>query len=216
MFIQFGRIVFARYQCISDTIQHHICFIYGRATIFLLFGYNLCFYLKCGRYFIVSVRPCFHCQNIETYQVCKSAVYHIKVSQGVYFRNLTCTKYMQCENCGFMRNVSVFSGTYTIKCYCLSLSIIFRYIEFIEHSVELNNMESFSQLTERAKGIGYNISKVVFRGYFAHDKLQKLHDGAIEIRTKLKIAVRFFKVILCTSEHICSIVRYCFRSFKQL
>jgi len=26
----------------------------------------------------------------------------------------------------------------------------------------------------------------------------------------------FLKVILCASEHICSIVRYCFRSFKQL
>ena len=26
----------------------------------------------------------------------------------------------------------------------------------------------------------------------------------------------YFKVILCASEHICSIVRYCFRSFKQL
>jgi len=25
-----------------------------------------------------------------------------------------------------------------------------------------------------------------------------------------------FKVILCASKHICSIVRYCFRSFKQL
>jgi len=24
------------------------------------------------------------------------------------------------------------------------------------------------------------------------------------------------KVILCASDHICSIVRYCFRSFKQL
>jgi len=28
--------------------------------------------------------------------------------------------------------------------------------------------------------------------------------------------VLFLKVILCASEHICSIVRYCFRSFKQL
>ena len=26
----------------------------------------------------------------------------------------------------------------------------------------------------------------------------------------------FVKVILCASEHICSILRYCFRSFKQL
>ena len=30
------------------------------------------------------------------------------------------------------------------------------------------------------------------------------------------IFIMFIKVILCASEHICSIVRYCFRSFKQL
>ena len=71
---------------------------------------------------------------------------------------------------------------------CIS---IFSYIEFIEHSVELNDLSSFPQLTERSKSIGYNVSKVVFRGYFAHDKLQKLHDGAIELRTKLKIAVSY-------------------------
>ena len=29
-------------------------------------------------------------------------------------------------------------------------------------------------------------------------------------------SVHMFKVILCASEHVCSIVRYCFRSFKQL
>ena len=67
-----------------------------------------------------------------------------------------------------------------------------RYIEFIEHSVELNDLASFPQLTERSKSIGYSVSKVVFRGYLAHDKLQKLHDGAIEVRTKLKIAVSHF------------------------
>ena len=65
----------------------------------------------------------------------------------------------------------------------------YRYIEFIEHSSELNDLDSFPQLTERSKSIGYSVSKVVFRGYFAYDKLQKLHDGAIEVRTKLKIAV---------------------------
>ena len=31
-----------------------------------------------------------------------------------------------------------------------------------------------------------------------------------------KMHAKSFKVILCASEHICSIVRYCFRSFKQL
>ena len=30
------------------------------------------------------------------------------------------------------------------------------------------------------------------------------------------VDLKNLKVILCASEHICSIVRYCFRSFKQL
>lgn len=78
-----------------------------------------------------------------------------------------------------------------INCLCadtVAFAGKYTYIEFIEHSSELNNLSSFPQLTGRAKSIGYNISKVVFRGYFAHDKLQKLHDGAIEVRTRLKIA----------------------------
>jgi len=31
----------------------------------------------------------------------------------------------------------------------------------------------------------------------------------------VKVILVSLKVILCASEHICSIVRYCFRSFKQ-
>ncbi|KAL4220563.1 hypothetical protein ACF0H5_020961 [Mactra antiquata] len=78
-----------------------------------------------------------------------------------------------------------------INCVCadtIAFAAKYTYIEFMERSGELNDLASFSQLTDRAKSIGYNISKVVFRGYFAHPKLQQLHDGAIEVRTKLKIA----------------------------
>ena len=35
-------------------------------------------------------------------------------------------------------------------------------------------------------------------------------------RKKVNDVRLYLKVILCASEHICSIVRYCFRSFKQL
>merc|ERR1712139_365281 len=42
-----------------------------------------------------------------------------------------------------------------------------------------------TQLTSRAKGIGYEVTKVVFRGYGAPQRLQKMHDDAIEKRTKL-------------------------------
>merc|ERR1719473_1923207 len=43
----------------------------------------------------------------------------------------------------------------------------------------------YQSLTERANAIGFNISKVVFRGYIAPQRLQKMHDDAIERRTRL-------------------------------
>jgi hypothetical protein len=42
-------------------------------------------------------------------------------------------------------------------------------------------------LLQRAEKIGYRISKVVYRGYYASDKLQAMHDNAIECRTKLRL-----------------------------
>jgi hypothetical protein len=51
----------------------------------------------------------------------------------------------------------------------------------------LNRLETFPQLTQRAGKIGYRISKLVYRGYYASDKLQMMHDAAIECRTKLHL-----------------------------
>ena len=65
----------------------------------------------------------------------------------------------------------------------------YRYLEFIEKSGDLNDLCNYPQLLERCKIIGYNISKVVFRGYYASPTLQAMHDNAIEKRTKLRIAV---------------------------
>jgi hypothetical protein len=52
---------------------------------------------------------------------------------------------------------------------------------------QLNNLEAYRQLTSRAKGIGFEVTKVVFRGYGAPQRLQKMHDDAIERRTKLAL-----------------------------
>ena len=49
----------------------------------------------------------------------------------------------------------------------------------------LNQIETYRQLTQRADKIGYRITKVVYRGYYASDKLQAMHDNAIECRTRL-------------------------------
>ncbi|RUS72351.1 hypothetical protein EGW08_019887 [Elysia chlorotica] len=61
------------------------------------------------------------------------------------------------------------------------------YVEFIETASELNEISNYPQLTERCKDIGYNVSKVVFRGYYAHDKLQRMHDMMITRRTNLRL-----------------------------
>merc|ERR1712224_1037585 len=46
----------------------------------------------------------------------------------------------------------------------------------------------YHQLTSRATGIGFEVTKVVFRGYGAPARLQKMHDDAIEKRTMLALA----------------------------
>merc|ERR1712032_306608 len=49
----------------------------------------------------------------------------------------------------------------------------------------LTDVAAYGQLTGRAKSIGFEVTRVVFRGYGAPQRLQKMHDDAIERRTKL-------------------------------
>jgi hypothetical protein len=58
---------------------------------------------------------------------------------------------------------------------------------FKEQTELLNDLASYPQLTQRATRIGYRINKVVYRGYQANAKLQAMHDGAIEARTRLRL-----------------------------
>ena len=51
-------------------------------------------------------------------------------------------------------------------------SIFSSYDEFIDSSNQLNELKNYPQLMERSSAIGYEVTKVVFRGYHAGDKLQ--------------------------------------------
>lgn len=59
--------------------------------------------------------------------------------------------------------------------------------EFKGATDQLNNLDVYQQLTTRSKGIGFEVTKVVFRGYGAPQRLQKMHDDAIERRTQLAL-----------------------------
>jgi hypothetical protein len=59
--------------------------------------------------------------------------------------------------------------------------------KFKERTERLNDLATYPQLTQRAHRIGYEINKVVYRGYLASDALQAMHDNAIEARTQLKL-----------------------------
>jgi len=59
--------------------------------------------------------------------------------------------------------------------------------QFKLRTEKLNDLETYENLTRRARRIGYTINKVVYRGYTASDKLQAMHDDAIETRTGLKL-----------------------------
>ena len=52
------------------------------------------------------------------------------------------------------------------------------YDEFIDSSGRLNLIKNYPRLTERSNAIGYEVTKVVFRGYHAGDKLQVCRDIA--------------------------------------
>lgn len=59
--------------------------------------------------------------------------------------------------------------------------------EFKENTDKLNNLETYKQLVMRSQKIGYQINKVVYRGYTANHRLQEMHNNAIEARTRLKL-----------------------------
>ncbi len=59
--------------------------------------------------------------------------------------------------------------------------------QFKNQAEKLNDLATYRQLVQRGERVGYQISKVVYRGYFASQKLQAMHDGAIETRTKLQL-----------------------------
>jgi regulator of protease activity HflC (stomatin/prohibitin superfamily) len=59
--------------------------------------------------------------------------------------------------------------------------------EFKKETSKLNEMDAYRQLVARAGQTGYRINKVVYRGYAAPDRLQAMHDQAIEARTKLEL-----------------------------
>jgi hypothetical protein len=58
---------------------------------------------------------------------------------------------------------------------------------FKRHTESLNDIGTYRQLTSRADQCGYAIHKVVYRGYGATDALQRMHDEAIEARTRLML-----------------------------
>lgn len=67
--------------------------------------------------------------------------------------------------------------------FCATLN----YETFLNETHRLNELSTFGQLCTRAKHIGFEITKVVFRGFQAGDKLQAMHDNAIQERTRLRL-----------------------------
>jgi hypothetical protein len=58
---------------------------------------------------------------------------------------------------------------------------------FKRHTDRLNDLDTYRQLLARAAQCGYRINKVVYRGYGAPENLQRMHDEAIESRTRLAL-----------------------------
>jgi hypothetical protein len=58
---------------------------------------------------------------------------------------------------------------------------------FKRQTDKLNDLATYRQLVARAEQCGYRINKIVYRGYGAPESLQRMHDEAIESRTRLQL-----------------------------
>jgi len=75
------------------------------------------------------------------------------------------------------------AATSDVVAFCAGLS----YEMFLQKTDDLNNMDSYQQLVQRARSIGFEITKVVYRGYTASKRLQGMHDDALQARTQLRL-----------------------------
>jgi len=59
--------------------------------------------------------------------------------------------------------------------------------QFKVESEKLNLLESYPLTAQKFPRLGYELSKIVYRGYLAGEKLQHMHNSAIEVRTALQL-----------------------------
>merc|ERR1719499_561093 len=62
--------------------------------------------------------------------------------------------------------------------------------EFLASADALNNLAVYQQLQAVALKIGIAVQKIVFRGYEAPEPLQRMHDNAIQERTRLDLMMK--------------------------
>ena len=71
------------------------------------------------------------------------------------------------------------------------------YEEFLNQSHQLSKIESYPQLTTRAEKIGFQISKVVYRGYQA--------STALQVCARMRVCVCVCAcVCVCVCVHACA------------
>merc|ERR1719482_2450042 len=61
------------------------------------------------------------------------------------------------------------------------------YEALLQRTAQLSDVKTFPILAGRMEQVGYELLKIVYRGYSASDTLQSMHDQAIAKRTKLKL-----------------------------
>eukprot|EP01124_Arcella_intermedia_P024263 TRINITY_DN4041_c0_g1_i1.p1 TRINITY_DN4041_c0_g1~~TRINITY_DN4041_c0_g1_i1.p1 ORF type:complete len:454 (-),score=118.71 TRINITY_DN4041_c0_g1_i1:35-1396(-) len=59
--------------------------------------------------------------------------------------------------------------------------------EFKRDSDQLNKVETYHQTHTRFSALGYDLTKVIYRGYDSSKALQHMHEMAIETRTQLRL-----------------------------
>ena len=98
--------------------------------------------------------------------------------------------------------------------------VFFGQKRYLHCSVLVGSRNRFKRILLKQNNLFYSITRINLYKLNISNRIlvttHVVHNFAPLFLLQMLKQFTMLKVILCASEHICSIVRYCFRSFKQL
>ena len=120
------------------------------------------------------------------------------------------------KNCNSLRNKKIVKSSFTRRTVFHTMTVSAQMMSGVDGPGILS-LSHWNSVACKPRGNTTVTSPSTLPIGVSLERTLMLQKYSISSRVVIEILhAHLLKVILCASEHICSIVRYCFRSFKQI